>query len=351
MPMWRNLDEVVQVVCQRLGVTTTRLARVAADDLDTITSRGVRGGAGTLDDTAALVRDELERHLRDRDYQGVTPNAVSAPAQALRDLSEELIMRTRLRELERERWSLGRELDEHPARERVAQRLVTAEQEHRNLTAELNGHIARRTEAGRQPWEVRNSDQAIGELRDAENRRHEGRRRLDALMSRRAELREELHGLRGEATTAGGPATFGPSQSRWRDLEVRYDDRTARELRDLTEARDNIDWMVSEQAKEQKRLEKEIRRLENDIPRERQRLAQEQERQVEAARREQERQENAARREQERQENAARREQERQEDAARREQARQDREERRAQAARDRAARNAQREVSALHSA
>ncbi|MGW1741304.1 hypothetical protein ACWCPQ_21150 [Nocardia sp. NPDC001965] len=332
-------------------MTTTRMARVAADDLDTVTSRGVRGGARAFDDTTALSRDELERQLRDRDYQGVTPHAVSVHGQALRDLTEEMITRSRLRELERERWSLGRQLDEHPTRERLARRLDDAEAEYRSLTAELTGHIARRTEAGHQPWEVRNSDQTIGELRNSENRRHEGRLRLDALTRRRAELRAELRGLRGETTAAGGPGTSAARESRWRDLEIRYDDRTARELRDLTEARDNIDWMVSEQAKEQRRLEREVRRLENDIPKERERLVREHQRQVEAARREQERQVEAARREREQQATAARREQERQEDAARREQARQEREERREQAARDRAVRNSQREVSALRSA
>ncbi|WP_199804912.1 hypothetical protein, partial [Nocardia jinanensis] len=275
----RNLIELGQGIRRRLDVVATRWARGAAHDLSTTAGGQVRG-TRIFAETGELSREEIERHVLDRDYRGADAHAVSAAGRAVRDLSEELIMRSSLRELERKRWTLGRELDARPnAREGLIRKLEEAEQEHRELTAALDRHIARREDLGVQRWEVRNSDQAVRELRDSENRRRAARERIEALKDRREQLRGELRRLRGDTTADGGhevlsaadPGNSVAPEPRWRDLETPHDDRAARELRDLTEARRNVDWMVGEQAKEQKRLEKEIQRLDNEVPKERER--------------------------------------------------------------------------------
>jgi hypothetical protein len=194
-------------------------------------------------------------------------------------------MWSRLRELERQRWKLAQRLEQRPEAEggRLSKGLERAERDHRELREELEGIAAARKDQGTQPWEVHNLPQNVRELRDSEDRRQQGRDRVEALKLRREELRAELTKLRGDGPVdRSGPGPAGDGESRVttgrpvRDLEVRYDDRTAAGLRDLKGAQQNVEWMAGELAKEQRGLEQEIGRLESTILKEQERPEKEQ---------------------------------------------------------------------------
>ncbi|MGA6208400.1 hypothetical protein ACPESR_26965 [Nocardia testacea] len=187
-----------------------------------------------------------------------------------------------LRALERQQWKLaqGMELRPHARQGLLAKWLERTERERRELREELAQIIARREEPGlweewekSDRWEVHNSPQSIRELRYWEDRRQEGRERLNALKLRREELRGELQKLRGDTTPEGGSVAgrAGDQKSRvdaelrLQDLEVRYDDRTAAGLRDLKGAQRNVEWMVEKQANAQRVMERQIDRLEGKL--------------------------------------------------------------------------------------
>jgi hypothetical protein len=187
-----------------------------------------------------------------------------------------------LRALERQQWKLAQRLEQRPhARQGLLARwLERTERERRELHGELAKIIARREEPGlweewekSDRWEVHNSPQSIRELRYWEDRRQEGRERLNALKLRREELRGELQKLRGDTAPEGGSVAgrAGDQKSRveaglrLQDLEVRYDDRTVAGLRDLKGAQQNAEWMVEKQANAQRAMERQIDRLEDKL--------------------------------------------------------------------------------------